>query len=111
MMLLRLFWLTTAAVVSAGAPATTKATSRPIKILNQSGSRLEIHWVHPETRERVLMSTPHVMNGADFPLNSYIGHEFEIRQLPNTKTGECDTEDQVCLSKIFAVSENDDQSR
>ena len=66
-------------------PATTKATERPIKILNESGSRVEIYWIHPQTRELTLMSAPNVLNGATFNLNSFIGHEFEIRELPSTK--------------------------
>jgi hypothetical protein len=49
------------------------------------------------------------MNGASFPLNSFAGHEFEIRELPSATTGVCKGEDQVCRSAYFAVSENDDQ--
>lgn len=96
------------------APATNKNTARNIKILNESGSRVEIHWIHPETREASLMSSPNVMNGASFPLNSYVGHEFEVRELPSVKSGVCggteDGGDQTCKSKFFEVSENDDQS-
>lgn len=98
-------------VVLAGAPPTTKATSRYIKILNESGSKVEIYWIHPQTREVTLMSAPNVMNGASFPLNSYIGHEFEVRELPSASTGVCLSEDQTCKSTTFAVSENDDQSK
>ncbi|KAG7350667.1 prolyl 4-hydroxylase alpha subunit [Nitzschia inconspicua] len=90
-------------------PPTNKSTSRAIQIINESGSRLEVYWVHPQTREGSLMSSPHVMNGATFPLNSYVGHEFEIRELPSQKTGECKSEDQTCRSVYFAVSENDEQ--
>jgi hypothetical protein len=46
-------------------------------------------------------------DGADFPLDSYVGHEFEIRELPGSKTGAC--KEQVCRHSYFKVSENDDQ--
>ena len=74
------------ALVDAKAPPTTKATERPIKILNESGSKVEIYWIHPNTGALALMSSPNVLNGASFNLNSFIGHEFEIRELPSTKT-------------------------
>jgi hypothetical protein len=64
-------------VVHAAAPPTTKATARLIKVLNESGSRVEIYWIHPQTRATTLLTTPNIMNGATFPLNSYVGHEFE----------------------------------
>jgi len=93
-----------------GAPATTKATERPIKILNESGSKVEIYWVHPHTRELSLMSSPNVLNGASFNLNSFVGHEFEIRELPSSKTGVCKGSDQTCRTNYLAVTENSEQS-
>jgi hypothetical protein len=56
------------------------------------------------------MSSPNVMHGASFPLNSFVGHEFELRELPSATSGECKGEDKVCHTATFAVSENDDQS-
>jgi len=56
------------------------------------------------------MSSPNVMNGATFNLNSFAGHEFEVRELPSVATGVCKSEDQTCHSAFFAVSENDDQT-
>ena len=57
------------------------------------------------------MSTPHILSGADFALNSYMGHEFEVRELPSSKSGVCTqrSEDQTCGNGLFAVSENNDQ--
>ena len=92
-----------------GAPATTKLTSRKINILNDSGSRVEIHWVHPTTRETVLMTTPDIMHGGTFPLNSFVEHEFEVRELPSSKTGVCKSEDKVCRITTMIVSEGDEQ--
>jgi len=96
--------------VCAAAPPTTKATERPIKILNESGSKVEIYWVHPQTGALSIMSTPNVLNGASFNLNSFIGHEFEIRELPSSKTGTCKGEEQTCRTNYLAVTENSEQT-
>lgn len=86
---------------------------RNIQILNQSGKRVEIYWIHADTGELVKQTDPFVMNGATFPLNSFVGHSFEVRELPNSKSGECgypgDLE-KVCRSTHFTVNENDSQN-
>jgi len=35
--------------------------SRSITIMNSSGRRVDIHWVHPDTGEMVLQSDPDVL--------------------------------------------------
>jgi hypothetical protein len=85
-----------------------RPVDRAIRLLNESGSKLEVYWVNSQTGDRVLMSTPVVHSGAVMPLNSFVGHEFEIHEVPSTKTGEC--KDQTCHSGSFVVSENDDQA-
>lgn len=57
------------------------------------------------------MSSPFIMNGADFALNSFVGHEFELREMPSPSTGMCKSKDQVCRNGFFAVSENEDQRK
>ena len=89
--------------------AAPSGVERNIKIVNESGGRIEVYWIHPQTREGSLMSTPDVQNGATFPLNSFVGHEFEIREKPSKTTGVCKSADQTCKQGFFAVSENDDQ--
>jgi len=90
-------------------PATTKTTARNIKIINHSGTKVELYWIHPDTREGSLMSNPNILNGADFSLDSFIGHEFEARELPSAKSGVCTRDDKTCGAGLFAVSENDEQ--
>jgi len=90
-------------------PATTKTTARDIRIVNNNKSRVEVYWVHPDTREGFLMSSPNIMSGADFSLNSFIGHEFELREKPSTRTGKCESEDQTCRNDFFKISENNNQ--
>jgi hypothetical protein len=97
--------------VWASAPPTTKATQRPIKILNESGSKVEIYWVHPQTGALSLMSTPNVLNGASFNLNSFVGHAFDVRELPSGKMGICKGQEQTCRTNHLAVTENSEQSK
>lgn len=56
------------------------------------------------------MTTPDIMNGATFPLDSFVGHEFEVREVPATSTGLCKSEDQVCRTLLFSVSPGDEQT-
>lgn len=97
--------LATAAVVGYAA----RSQSRNIQMLNDSGSKIEVFWVQPDTGKRVLMSTNPVLFGATFPLNTYVGHEFEMREVPSDKTGVCKSPDQTCRQAAFKISENDDQ--
>lgn len=93
-------------VVSANA----RDTKRKIEISNQSPSKLAISWVHPDTGERVLMSQPDVMPGADFNLDSFVGHAFAVEELPVRDETECrKAPNKVCRETSFAVSENDNQ--
>ena len=55
------------------------------------------------------MSDPDVLNGASFNLNSFIGHEFELREKPSTKSGACKGENQICRTNYLAVTENSEQ--
>lgn len=97
--------LTTAAIVGYAA----RSPNRSIQMLNDSGSRIEVYWVHPDTAERRLMSTNPVLFGATFPLQTFVGHEFEMRELPSENTGVCKSADQTCRQASFVISENDDQ--
>eukprot|EP00970_Alexandrium_tamarense_P013538 scaffold3489_cov255-Alexandrium_tamarense.AAC.2 len=57
----------------------------------------------------VLQSTPDILAGATFALNSYVGHAFEVRELPAKKTAVCGGEGDVCRVDHFTVNENSDQ--
>lgn len=92
-------------------PAAAQSDSaRAIQIMNESTRRVEINWVHPDTGELVLQSTPDVLHGASFALNSFVGHSFEVRELPAKKTGVCGGDDEVCRVDYFTVNANKDQS-
>jgi len=84
---------------------------RSINLLNQSGSKVEVHWIHPDTNERVLQSAPFIYNGATFTLNSFVSHEFEVRELPG-KDGKCKSGENkdTCGSGYFIVKDSDEQN-
>ena len=84
-------------------------TARSIQIMNESTRRVDIHWIHPDTGEMVLQSTPDILHGASFALNSYVGHTFQVRELPAKKTGVCGGEGEVCRVDHFTVNSNQDQ--
>lgn len=86
------------------------SSARAIQLLNESGHRVEVYWIHPETGEMMLQSSQGgVHNGATFSLNSYVSHAFEVREVPSRRTGECQGENNQCRTAHFAVNENNDQ--
>lgn len=92
--------------------AGTNSVDRRIKILNESGRKVEVYWIHPQTNELVLTSKPYIHNGADFFLDSYVGHSFELQELPSSKTGRCGyakLESRKCRKGYFTVNNNEDQ--
>ena len=85
--------------------------SRSIIIMNESSRRIEIHWVDPVTGDMVLQSEPDILDGASLELDSFVGHTFEVRELPAKKTGVCAGDDQTCRVNHFTVSSNNDQGK
>lgn len=87
------------------------SVDRSVRIRNDSGVRVEVHWVHPITQQTSLMSAPHVSDGATFPLDTYVGHSFQLREVPHEVTGESESNDQTCRVATFNVTEDEDQGR
>ena len=88
------------------ASGTKRSNERGISIRNASKTRVEIRWVNQDNGETHLMSTPDVAPGADFTLNSFVGHQFLIQELPG-KNGRCKAK--PCRKLDLIVSENDEQ--
>lgn len=84
-------------------------TGRDIHIVNQSDVKVDIFWVNPTTQERVKSVDTGILKGTDSQINSYIGHEFEIVELPKKTTGACMGENEVCRKGRFVVTSNEDQ--
>jgi hypothetical protein len=95
-------------VLSVWTITTQASVSRYINIYNGSGSKVELYWIHPNTNEAVLQSSPFIYNGATFGLNSFVSHVFEAREIPG-KGGKCAGVDENCHVAYFEVNQNDDQ--
>jgi hypothetical protein len=101
--------------VSAAAAVAIKVI---LKIQNDSGEYVAIHWVNPSTQQTSLMSN--IEPNRTFIINSYKTHQFQIWQLPNTESGLCGgsssgsstetaavpIEDQACKVNYFQVTES-----
>jgi hypothetical protein len=83
--------------------------SRGLLIMNESGRRVEIYWIDPDDGEAVLQSDPEIMDGTSLDLNSFVGHDFEVRELPAKSSGVCGGEDETCRVDYFTVNPNNDQ--
>lgn len=87
--------------------------SRSVRVINQSGYRIDIFWIHPETNELAESNTNNdgIMFGSETYISSYVGHEFEVQELPSNKTGLCRSSGQSddCLKIYFTVNNNEDQ--
>jgi hypothetical protein len=90
--------------------ATVRGSQEPrsINIHNDSGNKVEIYWIHPQTSEAVLQSNPFIYHGATFSLNSFVTHSFEAREIPG-RSGKCKSKDNTCGVGYFSVNDNDDQ--
>eukprot|EP00985_Skeletonema_marinoi_P016040 scaffold8508_cov161-Skeletonema_marinoi.AAC.4 len=92
---------------------TSEETARHIKILNQSGRRISISWIHPSSGARTIQhSTPDVLNGASLALDSFVTHTFEILELPSKRTKMCidgKEEEGACRKDYFTVNDRQNQ--
>jgi hypothetical protein len=86
---------------------------RSIRIVNHAGVKIEVYWVEPSSREGFLLTTPNagMHPGLEIPFDSFVGHEFEIREMPAANTGECANESNVCNSATFIVSETENECK
>jgi hypothetical protein len=85
--------------------------SRSVRILNQSGSKIDIYWIHPVTRDLAHSNTDGqgIAYGSETGIASYVGHEFEVHELPSPKTGKC--KHTRCRRTSFTVNKNEDQCK
>jgi hypothetical protein len=77
--------------------------SRTIEVVNESGKKLVVDWVHPKTGEVVTLSQA-LENGAKTTLNSYVNHTFLVHE-PSNET--CAAKG--CQVRYITVNENTEQ--
>jgi hypothetical protein len=84
--------------------------SRGIVVKNQAGVKIDFFWVNPNTKELAASTSDGgVTHGGESSISSYIGHTFEVQELPKKKTGKCEQE--KCRITHFTVSANEDPSK
>lgn len=84
--------------------------SRNIQLINDSGFKIEVYWINRWKNDELVINTEEgVMNGASTGINSFVGHEFQIVEVPSKKTGKCREEE--CKTATFQVNANDGQSK
>jgi hypothetical protein len=90
---------------------------RFIMVKNLSGRRVDVFWINtleprgPDGKYELRSNSENGQGypyGGDTALQSYIGHEFEIQEMPAKSSGKCLHEDQ-CRTGYFKVNDEEDQ--
>jgi len=74
-----------------------------IKIMNDAGHSIDVFWINPNTGESIpaMNSLP---NGESRIINTFIGHNFEMRELPSENSELCNEGD--CKIGYLTVRES-----
>jgi len=89
---------------------TSNDTERSIQIVNECNHRLELFWVRVGTGELVKQIDGNALvGGATSSLNSFVGHTFQVNELPGLKSGQCKSAYQQCKIATFTVNKNQNQ--
>eukprot|EP00980_Cylindrotheca_fusiformis_P027441 scaffold20461_cov117-Cylindrotheca_fusiformis.AAC.4 len=91
----------------------TNPSQRSVKVKNESGRKIDVFWVNnlkrgvPETFVSQSEDGDGYSYGADAGILSYVGHMFEIREMPGKKSGKCLEE--TCWKGRFVVNDEKEQ--
>ena len=89
--------------------------SREIFIQNDTGRRIDVMWINTFVKPHTFHSnSPDEMGyayGSSTGIDSYIGHEFEVRELPSKTTKECLFGIDACRKAHFKVSLEENQCK
>lgn len=101
----------TTLLVFLAAMAVADAGQVLLKFRNDSDDYLSAHWINPATSATLLIKGD-VQPRKAFTLNTYLGHEFEMRQERNPATGLCGSGAEEECDKVshFVVTEPVEQS-
>jgi hypothetical protein len=89
--------------------AITKQPNRSITIQNNAKARIELSWIDPSSGDRSVMSDPYIIPGSEYTLDSFVSHQFEVKELPNKNTGKCSGGASSCQISFFTVNEHENQ--
>ncbi|CAB9518364.1 Probable prolyl 4-hydroxylase [Seminavis robusta] len=96
----------------ASPPLVWAGEQKDVTLFNEAGLSIDVFWVHPQNGgiHKMTADGEVIKDGLSIPLKSFAGHEFEVHEVPNPSTGECDTTDsKTCRRAIFQVTPYDDQ--
>ena len=104
--LLRVLWIACKiAVISAKARYSPEAH---ITIINGTPSTVGVWWINPNgSGDDMYISE--LASKDRLPLNSFMGHEFQLRELADDQTGECNSQDKTCRMTSFHVQATESQ--
>lgn len=91
-------------------PHVANKLARSIKVRNDSGRPIQIFWVQPDTGEMILqMHCNPIVTKCD--MNSFVGHTFEVQEVPTEDTGVCGGDHGVASCSVgrFTVNYRQDQ--
>jgi hypothetical protein len=98
------WWISVAAAAS---------DSSAVKIRNHSLVTLKISWVHPTTKKTTPMGE--IVPNETWGVNSFLGHEFQIVELPDDESGACESsskdDDQTCKVNYIKVTRKFEQCK
>ena len=89
------------------AMAMANPLSRTIEVVNESGKKLVVDWVHPQTGEVMTLSQG-LENGAKATLNSYVNHTLLVHE-PSNETCNAKNDGGGCQLRYITVNENIEQ--
>ena len=103
-------------VVNAAALGKTRhktPESREIFIQNETGRRIDVMWINRFVNPNTFHSnSPDEMGyayGSSTGIDSFVGHEFEVRELPSKTTKQCLFGENACRKAHFQVSVEENQ--
>lgn len=114
MLILQLSTTGTVNAAALGKERRETPNQRTIQLHNQSGRRVDVLWINRSVQPNTFISNSE--SGEGYPygaqqgINSYIGHEFEVREMPSKKTGECRIPGD-CKKGYFQVNEQEGQRK
>jgi hypothetical protein len=75
-----------------------------VQIRNHSLVKLKISWVNPSTKKTTPMGD--IVPNETWAVNSFVGHEFQIAELPDEESGACESNegDQTCKVNYIKVT-------
>jgi len=106
--LLSLFLLLLLAITFCGGNANSSGARLVVEVHNWSDGPIQINWINPSTREASYLSD--VDEDTYYEINTFAGHEFELREMPDEDTGACGSDDdETCHIAYLTVSDEEEQ--